>query len=81
MPYFSYQCVVTNVSDGKIFFDPAIGCDQGGPTPYTPGKAWDWSVILPSVSYSCDFAPFDICGLGLLRMSKKNVILRWRCVL
>ena len=25
-------------------FDPAVGCDQGGPTPTTPGKAWDWYI-------------------------------------
>jgi len=52
MPYFSYQCLVTNISNGKVFFDPAIGCDQGGPTPNEPGKAWDWWI--ENVKEECD---------------------------
>ena len=45
MPYFSYMCLVTGVRDGKVLFDEGIGCDQGGPTPKTPGKAWDWCAL------------------------------------
>eukprot|EP00041_Stephanoeca_diplocostata_P034294 m.1157080 g.1157080 ORF g.1157080 m.1157080 type:complete len:652 (+) comp24495_c0_seq3:52-2007(+) len=39
MPYFSYMCLVdeVNVSDGRVYFNHAIGCDQGGPTPQQPG--------------------------------------------
>jgi hypothetical protein len=46
------QCLVTGISDGKVFFDPAVGCDQGGPTPTTPGKAWDWWI--ENVLEECD---------------------------
>ena len=52
MPYFSYMCLVSGVSDGKVHFDPHVGCDQGGPTPTTPGKAWDW--YIENVLEECD---------------------------
>ena len=52
MPYFSYMCLVDAVTDGKVLFDPSVGCDQGGPTPVTPGKAWDW--FIENVKEECD---------------------------
>lgn len=52
MPYFSYMCLVESISDGKVNFDPAVGCDQGGPTPTQPGKAWDW--FIENVLEECD---------------------------
>lgn len=52
MPYFSYMCLVDRVEDGKVMFDPAVGCDQGGPTPTQPGKAWDW--YIENVKEECD---------------------------
>jgi hypothetical protein len=52
MPYFSYMCLVSGVEDGKVMFDPAVGCDQGGPTPTQPGKAWDW--YIENVKEECD---------------------------
>ena len=52
MPYFSYMCLVDSISDGKVNFDPAVGCDQGGPTPTQPGKAWDW--YIENVLEECD---------------------------
>jgi hypothetical protein len=42
----------SGVEDGKVMFDPAVGCDQGGPTPTTPGKAWDW--YIENVKEECD---------------------------
>ena len=44
--------MVSGVSDGKVHFDPAVGCDQGGPTPTTKGKAWDW--YIENVLEECD---------------------------
>jgi hypothetical protein len=52
MPYFSYMCLVTGANGTALFFDPAVGCDQGGPTPTTPGKAWDW--YIENVKEECD---------------------------
>lgn len=52
MPYFSYMCLVKNISDGKVHFDASLGCDQGGPTPDQPGKAWDW--FIENVKEECD---------------------------
>ena len=52
MPYFSYMCLVDSIHDGKVWFDPHVGCDQGGPTPTTPGKAWDW--YIENVKEECD---------------------------
>jgi hypothetical protein len=52
MPYFSYMCLVSGIEDGKVLFDPTVGCDQGGPTPTTPGKAWDW--FIENVKEECD---------------------------
>ena len=52
MPYFSYMCLVSGIEDGKVLFDPTVGCDQGGPTPKTPGKAWDW--YIENVKEECD---------------------------
>eukprot|EP01049_Picozoa_sp_SAG25_P007546 SAG25_NODE_621_length_6407_cov_3.818643_1_plen_319_part_00 len=52
MPYFSYMCLVSGIEDGKVLFDPTVGCDQGGPTPETPGKAWDW--YIENVKEECD---------------------------
>ena len=46
------MCLVSGVEDGKVMFDPAVGCDQGGPTPTQPGKAWDW--YIENVKEECD---------------------------
>ena len=46
------MCLVDRVEDGKVIFDPAVGCDQGGPTPTQPGKAWDW--YIENVKEECD---------------------------
>ena len=48
----SANSLVSGVSDGKVHFDPAVGCDQGGPTPTTEGKAWDW--YIENVLEECD---------------------------
>eukprot|EP00039_Didymoeca_costata_P002357 m.59603 g.59603 ORF g.59603 m.59603 type:complete len:982 (-) comp11259_c0_seq3:95-3040(-) len=53
MPYFSYMCVVKNISEGNVYFREDVGCDQGGPTPSQPGKAWDW--FIENVKEECDF--------------------------
>eukprot|EP01050_Picozoa_sp_SAG11_P011201 SAG11_NODE_1172_length_5611_cov_2.962990_2_plen_464_part_00 len=52
MPYFSYMCLVDSIADGKVNFDPLVGCDQGGPTPTQSGKAWDW--YIENVKEECD---------------------------
>jgi hypothetical protein len=52
MPYFSYMCVVDSIAEGKVFFAPNVGCDQGGPTPKQSGKAWDW--FIENVKEECD---------------------------
>jgi hypothetical protein len=53
MPYFSYMCLVDKVEGGKVYFNHTVGCDQGGPTPHQPGKAWDWCVVSPSDICTC----------------------------
>ena len=50
-PYFTYMCLVSGVSNGSVYFDPAVGCDQGAEG-LANGKAWDWWI--ENVKEECD---------------------------
>ena len=48
-PFYTYMCAVTGANETALFFDPEVGCDQGGPAGFGPG---DW--YIENVLEECD---------------------------
>ncbi len=59
--YFTLMCLVSNVSDGKVFFDHAVGCDQ------VTERFWFCRFgirVFSSVIFSCFFFLLRFVGRG-----------------